>query len=206
VGDEGIGVYNFHVHESIICRVDFFRVALQGGFKEASTKLIKMPEDDPRAVACLVEFLYTGSYLEPVLTGEKGGLVDYKSVFIQELYHARVLVLAEKYCCQALCITAAKYLRRCGLKVYPPSYPTYFLEYLIHLYDMSGPGSTLRIVKINDQGRIRPDVWYLPAVARWIGVLWRDPVGRPLVEEASKRCPDLGEDIEMLRGRNFLFS
>ena len=93
VGNEDSGIYNFHVHESILCELDFFKATLQGGFKEASTKLIKMPEDDPLFMACLVEFLYHGNYQEPVSSAQKGD--DCKNAFMRKLFHARVFVLGE---------------------------------------------------------------------------------------------------------------
>ena len=36
--------------------------------------------------------------------------------------------------------------------------------------------------------------------AEAISYLWHDPVKRQLVEEASQRCPDLGKDIEIIKG------
>ena len=207
MGNEVTGVYNFYIHESIICRLDFFRIALQGGFKEASTKLIKMPEDDPLFMACLVEFLYTGSYKEPEFTGGNGGGADYRDIFMRELFHARVLALGEKYGCQALCANAAHNIKWSGdISEYPAAHHAHRLEYLVQLYEISGPGSALRIANINDHGRSFgrvPHVWDVSLAAYWIGDLWRDPVRRPLVEEAAERCPDLGEDIEMMRARNF---
>lgn len=52
------------LHEYLLCdRVDFFRKAFQGGFKEATTKEIHLEEDDPGAFGLFVEWLYGSSIL-----------------------------------------------------------------------------------------------------------------------------------------------
>lgn len=59
VGPEAVIFYGY---EDILCRTPFFRAALQGKFKEAAEKIIKMPEEKPEIFSALIEHLYTGNY------------------------------------------------------------------------------------------------------------------------------------------------
>lgn len=52
----------FHTYEAALCRVPFFRAALQGQFREAAEKKITIPEEKPEIVAALIEYLSTGNY------------------------------------------------------------------------------------------------------------------------------------------------
>lgn len=79
----------FRVPEVVLCRLPFFRAALQGGFKEASEKVISMPEDVPAAISALIEFLYTGRYT--YAADNPAG--DFK----QGAFHAAVYAAASKY-------------------------------------------------------------------------------------------------------------
>ena len=80
------------------------------------------------------------------------------------------------------------------------------LEYVIQLYQMSGPSSALRIPKASDTARSCPEpiVWDSKTAATWIGRMWRDVVQRPLVEEAFKRCPDLAQDLLIMITSGFV--
>ncbi|KAI5786951.1 hypothetical protein DFH27DRAFT_223754 [Peziza echinospora] len=95
VGTPGIV---FSVREDAICKLPFFHAALHGGFCEAASKTIRMPEDDPPIIAALMEYLLTGRYTyaydnpEPLPTG------DVK----QALFHLNLYAAAKKYDCGAL--------------------------------------------------------------------------------------------------------
>lgn len=52
----------FHAYETTLCRIPFFRAALQGEFKEATEKKITLPEEKPEIFSALLEHLYTGNY------------------------------------------------------------------------------------------------------------------------------------------------
>lgn len=52
----------FHAYEASLCRIPFFRAALQGEFREAAEKKVSLPEEDPEVFCALLEHLYTGSY------------------------------------------------------------------------------------------------------------------------------------------------
>ena len=107
VGNASTGIFSFQVHEPLLCKLKFFKAALQGGFKEASTRVIEMPEDDPVAMASSVEFLYTGDYTDllPVVpeTPNPQSDVVKENIYGPKLYNARVIVIGEKYNYQALC-------------------------------------------------------------------------------------------------------
>ncbi|KAF8451231.1 hypothetical protein BGX38DRAFT_494220 [Terfezia claveryi] len=211
VGSEDSGIYKFHIHESILCELNFFKAALRGGFKEASTKFITMPEDDPVLITSFVEFLYSGDYREPALTELNGDEANIKKQFVQKLYHARILVLGEKYALQGLCDRAAGYMQLHSTKLEASASAgdnANFLEYVIQLYEMSGPGSALRVPKIEDAVTSTPTfptpiAWNMRGAGIWIGSMWKDAVQRRLVEEAFERCPDLAKDLLIMIAGGF---
>jgi hypothetical protein len=51
------------VHKKVLCgQSDFFEKACEGGFKEASSGVIDLTDDDPDAVKAMVQFCYTVNY------------------------------------------------------------------------------------------------------------------------------------------------
>ncbi|KAL0634524.1 hypothetical protein Q9L58_006543 [Maublancomyces gigas] len=108
VGEEGV---KYHVHEDTLCKLPFFKAALQGKFKEASEKAIAMPEDGPGSVAALIEFLYTGNYTysyDPTKVQIPEGSTIPAGDFTEGLYHIGVYTVASKYDCKALSGMAVK--------------------------------------------------------------------------------------------------
>lgn len=91
----------FHASEATLCRLPFFRAALQGGFKEAAEKKITLPEDEPEVFSALLEYLYNGRYtvLHDDLT-----VCD----LAQGCFHVRVYAVASKYGFQPLVEVALK--------------------------------------------------------------------------------------------------
>lgn len=100
----------FRAPEAILCQLPFFQAALQGRFKEASEKLITMPEDEPETVSALIEFLYTGGYtyaFKPQVSGDIDGASGVPGGDVtQGAFHAAVYALASKYDCQGLAAAA----------------------------------------------------------------------------------------------------
>lgn len=98
----------FHTSQSILCRLPFFRAALQGGFLEASDQRITMPEDEPQTVAALIEFLYTGSYTYSYRASPEAAdeaaveLTTPATELVEGVYHAGVYSTAQKYGCAGL--------------------------------------------------------------------------------------------------------
>lgn len=90
----------FHASQDIICRLPFFRAALQGGFREATDGIINMPDDEPDTVASLLEFLYVGSYTY-TFDGEASTDGRAKDIAAAS-FHVRLHALASKYDCEAL--------------------------------------------------------------------------------------------------------
>lgn len=100
----------FHASHDILCRLPFFRAALQGEFREAADRRITMPEDEPQTVAALIEFLYTGCYTYPYHTpSEASTEADAPAADLDEgAYHVGVYATAYKYGCTALVEAALK--------------------------------------------------------------------------------------------------
>lgn len=94
----------FHAPQDILCRLPFFRAALLGEFREASTHDIAMPEDAPQSVAALIEFLYTGRYSYPFSTSREDIEEDgAPGTDLEEgLFHVGVYGTAHKYGCTEL--------------------------------------------------------------------------------------------------------
>lgn len=100
----------FHASHDILCRLPFFRAALQGEFREAADRRITMPEDEPQTVAALIEFLYTRCYTYPYHTpSEASSEPDAPAADLDEgAYHIGVYATAFKYDCTALVEGALK--------------------------------------------------------------------------------------------------
>ncbi|KAL2691426.1 hypothetical protein Neosp_001811 [[Neocosmospora] mangrovei] len=55
--------YEFKAHRAIVCpQSPFFKTALTRSFKEGTSGIVDLPEDDPGALLSFLEFLYTGTY------------------------------------------------------------------------------------------------------------------------------------------------
>lgn len=86
----------FRAYEAILCRIPFFKAALQGGFLEATEKKITMPEETSEIFSALIEHLYTGSYTytyKPNPGGDNTPATD----LAQGCFHARVYAVASRY-------------------------------------------------------------------------------------------------------------
>lgn len=93
----------FHANEAALCRLPFFKAALQGAFREAVEKTIDMPEDDAFAVTAMIEFLYTGSYTYAYdSTGLTGPGNAPPGKLAEGIFHVAVCATASKYGCLKL--------------------------------------------------------------------------------------------------------
>lgn len=94
----------FYASQETLCRLPFFRAALQGGFREASTHEMRMPDDEPHTVAALIEFQYTGRYAYPFRPSSEA--VDEEQLPVADLtegtYHVGVYATAHRYGCTGL--------------------------------------------------------------------------------------------------------
>ena len=93
----GVEKVIYYANENELCKLSFFRAALQGGFKESSEKIIRLPEDDPDAVAILIGYLYTGTYV-----AKESDLFEISQPYMEAILYVKVHVLAEKYGCEEL--------------------------------------------------------------------------------------------------------
>lgn len=88
----------FHAYEAALCRVPFFRAALQGQFREADEKKINMPEEEPQIISALIEFVSNGNY---TYTYSDDAATDRHGVPIPDLaqgcFHVRVYAVAAMY-------------------------------------------------------------------------------------------------------------
>lgn len=104
----GLDNVEFHAYEAILCRLPFFSAALQGEFRESAEKKITMVEDDPGAVAALIEFLYTGSYTYAYRTTPMDAKDAPACDLAEGSFHVGVYSVAFKYDCQQLVDAAVR--------------------------------------------------------------------------------------------------
>lgn len=93
----------FHAPEATLCRIPFFRAALQGSFLEATLKRITFPDDAPEIFSALLEHLYNSTY---TYTYDADTAVAVDNIPVYDLaegcFHVRVCALAFKYDWQPL--------------------------------------------------------------------------------------------------------
>lgn len=60
----------FNVHRTVLIASggDFFRAAILGPWKEAATSVIDLPENEPSIIARVLFFIYTGEYLNELVS------------------------------------------------------------------------------------------------------------------------------------------
>lgn len=87
----------FHAHEATLCRIPFFRAALQGHFEESTTKLIRIPEEKPSIISALVEYISTETYTYTY--NDDSGTIP---TLAQGCFHVGVYVVAHMYDCPGL--------------------------------------------------------------------------------------------------------
>jgi len=175
-----------------------------------------MPENDPVVTASLVQFLYYGDYTGPLpvtpeVTNPQNGMIK-QNIYGPKLYNARVLALGEKYRYEGLYQKAAA--KMCTTRHYFYSGSTMevngsFLQYLIHIYEMSGPTSMLRIPGAN-RPQIntppKPIKWNFPQAVSWVGKMHNDVEQRKVLEYVFRRCPELAEDLFCFIGKGYVDS
>ncbi|KAK0621100.1 hypothetical protein DIS24_g11448 [Lasiodiplodia hormozganensis] len=99
-------------HRAIVCeRCDFFKNALQSGFKETHSGVEEMFYDPPEAVTAMISYLYTADYPDNGLNGPE--LV---------LFHLDVYIIAETYLVEGLA-KIAKYRLVQRLEMVPEVLP-----------------------------------------------------------------------------------
>lgn len=115
----------YHAHEDVLCKLPFFKAALHGSFQEAHEKTIRMPEDDPEAVAALIKWLDCGTYEFDGNRLQKSTLKARKAPkrqgweLLKCLFHLEVLVVASKYDSQDLLACARQEYFKTQDKMFP---------------------------------------------------------------------------------------
>lgn len=92
----------FNTSQHVLCRLPFFRAALQGQFREASEQSLTMPEDEPQNIAAMIEFLYTNNYTYQYGTDGESDIGRPAPSLAEGLYHVGVYATAHKYDCDSL--------------------------------------------------------------------------------------------------------
>lgn len=87
----------FHAYEATLCRIPFFRTALQGHFEESTTKLIRIPEEQPSTISALIEYICTNTYTYTY--DDDSGTVP---TLAQGCFHVGVYAVAHMYDCPSL--------------------------------------------------------------------------------------------------------
>lgn len=100
----------FHASEATLCRVAFFRAALQGEFREAAEKKITLPEEEPEVFSALIEHLYNGTYTYTYNPTTTTALDDTTPVcdLTEGCFHVSVYAVAFKYGWQPLVDAAVR--------------------------------------------------------------------------------------------------
>lgn len=104
------GGETFKVHKLIVCcRSDFFRAAIEGGFKEAESRHIHLPEDDSILVQKMLKYFYILDYDAPAVSDLS---------FVSELcFHLHMWAMGDKFGISALrTIAGAKF----KVEIQPP--------------------------------------------------------------------------------------
>lgn len=132
------GKNTFYAHEGILSKSAFFERALNGGFKEATTREVLLPDDEPEIFSSVLEYLYGEEYAPrlkfhktvKVLSGCKshsyvdsnfqtlpcifGSSPKYDDIASAALRHAKIYCLADKLGLKALQALVITKLRLCG--------------------------------------------------------------------------------------------
>lgn len=185
---------------------------------------VTMPHEDPEIVSKMIEFLYTGDYTAPPSVDEAPAShleahllsrlnsavrndepVAPRAYPVQQikLFHAQVYVLGERYGCAELCKLAQRYVKK-NLIFHGPQ----LLEYMVGVYEMTGPKSALRIPNMMGPGEGKfqhGTAWGPGSMKQWVASWWqhdggilgaREGEGKLL--EAFERCPELARDLLVL--------
>jgi len=192
----------YFIQEEVLCKLKFFSIALRKGYRETFTKIIHLPEDDPELIRCLLQYLHTGNYRLPasldIYTNEAVSH-NTESRMQVKLFHTLVLSLADKYMCAGLARVAAINVRKIFIS------PISFVDYMVSVYEMTAPGSRLRVGYFVDYGCkddlliVHPQ-WTISSYTRAYitRVLLYSKSAEAKFIAALDRCPQLAIDLVAL--------
>lgn len=88
----------FHTNEATLCRLPFFRAALQGEFQETVEKKITIPEEKPEIISALIEYISTGNYTYTYdIDASTGSDGTPPPNLAQGCFHVEVYAVAQMY-------------------------------------------------------------------------------------------------------------
>lgn len=184
---------------------------------------VLMPDENPEIVSKMIEFMYRGDYTAPV-SDERGSTITLLQAGLSrtmkndaepsarysaipahkiKLFHAQVYILAERYDYKLLCQLSQAYVFK-NLIFNGPD----LLDYMIEIYEMTGPGSALRIPNLVVNGEVKfrhGTAWAPHQMKDWVAQWWlhdggvigaREGHGKML--EAFERSPELARDLLVL--------
>jgi len=61
----------FAAHKDVLCRSPFFAAALEDQYFEAGAKTVKLPDEEPEILSCILEYLYKGDYYPRLLQNKR---------------------------------------------------------------------------------------------------------------------------------------
>jgi len=225
-----------HVHKEVLVQIPFFQNGLKN-VQQGAEMRVNMPDEDPEIVCKMIEFMYKGDYTEPRITYQgtaitTGDILEAHRDLLEahlltvlnstaharndepvaprelqahhtKLFHAQVFALGERYSYTELCNLAQRYVRK-NLIYHGPQ----LLEYMVAVYEMTGPKSAMRIPNMFGEGGGKfqhGTAWGPNSMKKWVQSWWqhdggilgaRDGEGKLL--EAFERCPELARDLLVL--------
>lgn len=172
----------FYVHEVTLCKLPFFRTALNGLFAEAGLRAVTLPEDDPTAVSALVEFLSTGVYTY-AFHGALNSATEPPARAEEGVFHVGVFVVADKYDCPALAGDAKRNFREVMKEVSGPE----VVRAWIAAYEAG-----MRVLESGDAGD-GTENGLDARVLREVKKMLDDDEGE--IDRAVREVPDFGKDL-----------
>jgi hypothetical protein len=61
----------FAAHEDVLCRSPFFAATLKDQFFDSEAKKVKLPDEEPEILSCILEFLYKADYYPRLLHNKR---------------------------------------------------------------------------------------------------------------------------------------
>lgn len=173
-----------HANEDTLCQLPFFNAALRGNFKEATERVITMPEDNPGDMSALIEFISTGNYTcmyDPAITRLHKGSTAPVGSLTEVLFHVDIHSIATKYNCQGLAAIAARNIEvvaaeldsRNALRAWQAAYST----------GLRLPGKRENFEAYCDGG----------GLSAWVKCLFAEHSGE--LRDVMAACPALGFDL-----------
>jgi hypothetical protein len=171
---------DFVAHESFLTsRSDFFRRAMNGSWAESESRVVKLPEDDPKVFAIYVSLIYTGQLTTMLKSKEELATLD--TATFRAIVQAEYATLLQMYILgdklqdlQAKNATVAAVLELIDMKSAENRWFVPMVELVNMSYERTPAGSPIR--------RLMTDLWSSNSV-------------REILQNASKMHEDFRIDL-----------